>query len=330
MIFCAKKIQVCCTHGVTGGPELLHQLVDELRKNGHDATIVYLPLNVPFECPEPYKIYDAPQSALLDEKGVLVVVPEVATAILRQLKNAESVVWWLSVDNYFGITRESKFIDAYLYLRSILVGRRLSIMALRRYRHLAQSYYALQFLERIGARAYLLGDYLRGEFFDTKNNAFQKKRDIIAYNPKKGRVITSTLRENNPDLTFVAIENMSPKEVRGLLDSAKLYIDFGHHPGKDRLPREAAMAGCCVITGRRGSANNPYDIPIPEEYKLDERGIDFGAKFRAMALSILKDYDSHCKKFDEYRNVIRAEKTVFSNQVKRLFGVVSMKNDRIC
>jgi len=45
--------------------------------------------------------------------------------------------------------------------------------------------------------------------------------------------------------------------------SRKLYVDFGKHPGKDRMPREAAVHGCCIITGRRGAAGNPFDIPIP-------------------------------------------------------------------
>lgn len=26
---------------------------------------------------------------------------------------------------------------------------------------------------------------------------------------------------------------------------AKVYIDFGFHPGKDRIPREAVMCGAC-------------------------------------------------------------------------------------
>jgi len=35
----------------------------------------------------------------------------------------------------------------------------------------------------------------------------------------------------------------------------QVYIDFGHHPGQDRLPREAVQCGCVVITGKRGSGN---------------------------------------------------------------------------
>ena len=46
------------------------------------------------------------------------------------------------------------------------------------------------------------------------------------------------------------------------------YIDFGPHPGMDRLPREAALAGCIVITNREGAAAHDEDVPLPPEYKF--------------------------------------------------------------
>ena len=75
-------------------------------------------------------------------------------------------------------------------------------------------------------------------------------------------------------LDWVPIENMTPREVGELLASAKVYVDFGEHPGRDRIPREAALAGCVVITGTRGSAGNGIDIPIPSEYVIGEDSPD--------------------------------------------------------
>ncbi|KAL3809235.1 hypothetical protein ACHAXA_005283 [Cyclostephanos tholiformis] len=46
------------------------------------------------------------------------------------------------------------------------------------------------------------------------------------------------------------------------------YIDFGPHPGMDRLPREAALAGCIVITNREGAAAHDEDVPLPQEFKF--------------------------------------------------------------
>lgn len=320
MIFSARKIQVCCTRSVTGGPELLHQLVHQLRQNGNDATIVYLPLGEPFECPEPYRIYDAPQSQLLDEPGVLVILPEVSTAILRRLKHATGVVWWLSVDNYLCIKRESHLRDIYWRYKS-LIKHRLPLHTLSKFRHLSQSQYAIEFLGKSGIEALPLTDYLGPAHLEQPEGSLHKKQDIIIYNPKKGIRVTTMLREANPDLRFVAIENMTSQQVAELMATAKLYIDFGHHPGKDRLPREAAMAGCCVITGRRGAAANAIDVSIPEKYKLDERSSTFLAAFREQAEAVLNEYENRRADFDSYRERIRAERKLFIQQVDELFGM---------
>ena len=321
-----KKIQVCCTRSVTGGPELLHQLVDQLRKNGHDATIVYLPIGEPFECPEPYRVYDAPQSQLQDETGVLVIVPEVATATLRMLRHASRAVWWLSVDNYLCVKRESPSKDVYWRYKSLLLQRRLPLRSLRKFHHFAQSHYALEFLGKAGIKAFPLTDYLGAAHLEQAVRPPPAKKDIIIYNPKKGVGLTKMLREANPDMQFVAIEHMTSQQVAELLASAKLYIDFGHHPGKDRLPREAAMAGCCVITGRRGAAANAIDVSIAEKYKLDERSSDFLAAFRKQALAVLGDYENRRSDFDSYRMRIRAEKKLFIQQVEELFGVAQQSD----
>lgn len=328
MIFKPKKIQVCCPHAVTGGPELLHQLVDRLRKNGHDASIVYLPVGGDFKCPEPYQIYNAPQSQLEDKSGVLVIVPEVSTGLLGKLKEATGAVWWLSVDNYFGITHESFLRDAYNRYKSLILGHRLPLQRLKKFYHFAQSYYAIEFLERVGIKAHLLGDYLRSEHINRNKIQICDKKNIIIYNPKKGASITNRLRKANPDMSFVAIQSMTPRQVAELLASAKLYIDFGHHPGKDRLPREAAMAECCVITGRRGSAANSMDVPIPEEYKLDDRARDFTTAFRKLALSVFGDYENHRLRFEGYRASIIEEEALFIRQIDQIFGGLQPSDDK--
>ncbi len=54
----SSKIYVYCPAGVvTGGAELLHQLVSELNDNGRDARIVYFG-NAPREIPADYSGYN--------------------------------------------------------------------------------------------------------------------------------------------------------------------------------------------------------------------------------------------------------------------------------
>lgn len=314
-----RKIQVCCSYAVTGGPELLHQLVHELRTLGHDASIVYLPLGGSYETPPPYRIYNAPQSSLLDEPDVLVIAPEVATRMLWRLRRASKAVWWLSVDYYFGIIRESWLRDARRWYRTLLT-QRVPLAFLKKYQHYAQSQYAVDFLRGAGIEPEVLTDYLSADHFEQQVPGAADRRNIVVYNPRKGVKVTAALRKATRHLDFVPIENMTPREVAELLRSAKLYVDFGHHPGKDRLPREAAMAGCCVITGRRGSAGNSSDVSIPEVYKLDETRPDFAEAFSRLAGAVLHDYPTHNLDFEPYRSHIRLERSVFQDQVKRIFG----------
>ena len=95
--------------------------------------------------------------------------------------------------------------------------------------------------------------------------------------------------------------------------TAKVYIDFGYHPGKDRIPREAAMCGCCVITNRRGSARNDIDVPIPPEFKFDvpyKMDDIYGCITRCF-----NDFEDQTRKFDSYRAWIADEKRRFDEEV---------------
>lgn len=314
-----KKILVCCPGGrATGGPELLHQLVYELRRQGKRAYICYYPFDRVFDVVEAYRHYEVPQAPLSDTRGNIVVFPEIATHYAKRIASAEVAIWWLSVDNYFGLIRESRLLDAMRYLYGLVRGRQ-GIGRMRRYRHFAQSHYAKLFLERRGLRAEMLTDYLGRQHLAAPSDG-SRRDDIIVYNPKKGAKRTARLIAENPDLDFVPIQGMSAAEVRNLLERAKIYIDFGHHPGKDRVPREAAMAGCCVITGRRGSARYDEDLSIPGKYKLSDESDGYLMSFRPIVENIMANFESASKEFEAYRNCIREEHELFCQQVGTVFS----------
>jgi hypothetical protein len=42
----------------------------------------------------------------------------------------------------------------------------------------------------------------------------------------------------------------------------------------DRLPREAALAGCVVITNREGAAANDEDVPLPTRFKFHDFNVE--------------------------------------------------------
>jgi hypothetical protein len=315
-----SKVIVCCPHAITGGPELLHQLVHELRYLGRDAYIAYYPFEQTFDCPQPYKKYNAPQSALIDSSDTFILVPESATWILRRIKQARKGVWWLSVDNYFPVLRQSTLRDAYYRIRARLRGR-MPLGKMHGNVHFTQSQYAEEFLGKAGISSTPLTDYLGSDHLVQSPSCGTKtKEDMIAFNPKKGQKQTKALMKAYPTMQFVPLQNMTPKQVADLLACAKVYVDFGHHPGKDRPPREAAMAGCCVITGRRGSARYQEDVPIPDKYKLDDRRAGHVKALGKLVDEIFDDFESHAKDFDEYRSQIRNEPTVFKKQVMEIFG----------
>lgn len=319
-----KKIIVCCSQGITGGPEVLHQLVDALRSYGHEANICYYPFDQPFECPEPYRRYNAPKTSLTDQSGTMIVIPETATWIVKNIRNATCAIWWLSVDNYFRRGGESSFRDFVVRWKTVLDGRRLPLLRLRHCMHLAQSFYAKAYLARWQISSQMLTDYLAAEHLQAKS-PHNEKRNIVVYNPKKGASRTRALIRSNPNMEFIPIQNMNRQEVSTLLGAAKLYLDVGHHPGKDRLPREAALAGCCVITGRQGSARNADDVPIPEEYKIDDNSNAYIDQFRSIAESIFADFEHHSSRLEDYRRSILREPKNFLHQVREIFGVVQKK-----
>lgn len=313
-----KKIIVLCPgEFASGGPELLHQLVRTLRDTGRDARICYYPLERKFECLPVYRHYDVPQGDLEDSEDVAVIVPEVATCFLRDIRKAARAVWWLSVDNYFGINREAAWKDFIKRALSLARGRRLPLFMMRNDCHLVQSDYAAAFLRRHGLPSLPLSDYLGPEHF--RAGPACEREDMILFNPRKGRRRTARLMKAYPEFQFVPLTGMSADQIAALCSRAKIYIDFGHHPGKDRMPREAAVAGCCVITGRHGAAAFPGDVPIPDLYKLDDRRRLYISAFGPLVREVFQNYDRHKDAFAGYRRHIAAEQAAFRAQVEAIF-----------
>jgi hypothetical protein len=120
-------------------------------------------------------------------------------------------------------------------------------------------------------------------------------------------------------IRFVALKGMSSTEVHNWCSRAKVYIDFGNHPGKDRFPREAVMAGCIVLTSRHGSAAFYEDVPIADIYKFSDVKQDMH-RILQLLLDCMDNYENRTKDFDEYRNVVRQDRRRFVEQVKDIFS----------
>ena len=100
---------------------------------------------------------------------------------------------------------------------------------------------------------------------------------------------------------------------------AKLYIDFGYHPGKERMPREACLLDCCLIIGKDGSAKYKEDMPIKDEYHFDKNEKLY-PKIIAKVIDCIKNYPINILNFRPYKEVLLKEKIDFKKAVKKVFS----------
>lgn len=301
----------------TGGVEDTYQLAYDLRELYPVDVLLYYPsFSERHPVPDSYAHYNLPYTyEIEDSKNNIFIIPETSTTRFDKLKKIRKVIWWLSVDNYYlsyDYFLQSKWkgkLNRWLWkhdLPFVFFNEDLKKIKL----HLAQSYYALSHLRSKGIEAKMLPDHINQEFLDYKPT---EKKNIVAYNPKKGFAFTKKLIEASPDITFVPIINMKREQVVELLKSAKVYIDFGNHPGRDKIPREAAILGCCVITNKRGSAGFWEDVPIP--FKTTD--IQF---IRDVIKYYFDCYELGTKDFDLYRRRIRNEREVYLLCITEIFS----------
>jgi hypothetical protein len=201
--------------------------------------------------------------------------------------------------------------------------RQLSIKELQKVDyHLVQSYYAKDFVEKHNIRHVLyLSDYINDTYINNLNKVdISKKQNIVCYNPKKGKQFTEQIikKASKLNIKFVPIINMSNDQVRDLLTKAKVYIDFGNHPGKDRFPREAAVSMCCVITGQKGSANFYDDVKIPSKYKFKDKKKNIEAIVKQIEFCV-NSYETSINDFKIYREYIMSEKEYFKQCIENIF-----------
>jgi hypothetical protein len=312
------KLQVISPRRVTGGPEAVHQLVDAARTLGVDARVVYAPIDSAHRDVTPaYAHYSvAIDTAISDDADTVVIAPETLTRHLSGLRRARRAIWWLSVDNYLVDRRR----QVALWAERLKLRRPRFDLAspIPDVRHLAQSEYARRFLVNHGIHQIaMLTDYLREDFTSAPENSTNRPA-TVTFNPLKGFETTRRLMAAAPHgIHFVPLQNMTPREVRATLEHSAVYMDFGHHPGRDRLPREAALCGCAIVTGTRGAAGNDVDIPIPARFKVDESATDFVERALHTIAEACRDYRRIQPEFDAYRRAILDQKHWFFKEVKQ-------------
>ena len=326
------KIYIICPGKYnSGGPELCHQLCSQLIQFGADARMVYIE-EQNFNDGDPvhdfYKKYHLPYTfEVEDAEQNILIVPEFFSEYLYMFKKIRRVFWWMSVDNYIKITSikiNSWFANPFSMPipKLFCFGKSDDNLS-----HFVQSEYARQFVkfnDIANNKIYSVGDYLNQTFLRRAAQVdLSRKENFVVYNPSKGFEVTQQLINFAPDIAWRPIQNMTPEQVQELLAKAKVYIDFGNHPGKDRIPREAAISGCVVITGRRGAAANNIDINIPDEFKFDENTARLQQIIEKIR-EVFGNFKANHEKQAAYRARILDDKNRFANEVAEAFGIKNL------
>ena len=310
----------CPAHIATGGTEALHVLCFELLKSGIKASMFYYDVMDSNEVvAKRFFQFNTPYILTVEDSAeAAIVIPETRTDLICKFPLMKKYIWWLSVDNYVRPLKICGPRNLYRLIKDRITKKNVDFKD-RNLCHLCQSYYAMDFVRKQGAEdVHFLMDYL-GQEHCMEGDCQSRREDVVLYNPAKGRAFTKKIIKAMPlGLKFVALQNMSPKEVRMWTNKAKVYIDFGNHPGKDRFPREAAMAGCIIITSKRGSAAFYEDVPIDDCYKFDDTSREI-PRIVDLIADCIKRYNERRFDFDRYRNFIREDRPRFAQQVNDIF-----------
>lgn len=260
------KFVILCPDNYTGGPFALLQLNDCLNLLGYQSEVLFYNLskmslnsngvlNVIYERLPSINIENIDYKLCKEvHQDDVIVVPEVQLELLVKLKKSgfnNCVAWWLSWDNApIGCINRFDYINA---LRGSI--------------NIFQSNYAQHEAAKFGLSGPIVSDYT---FFQPEEvNKSHRKVVDICYLPRKAMGAELVIFELQKRYSIVRIENMSQSQVREVLKKSRFFLDFGQHPGKDRIPREAALLGCVPVVRKAGAANFMEDVYLPSNLKIE-------------------------------------------------------------
>ena len=300
----------------------MHQLCDAINKAGGDALLAYYDgaskleisdtsiesnPNLPASFMARYSGYNAPHGEFIRlTANTLLIFPETLAIFAFSVKGPRRAIWWLSVDNACNLEplfSYKQFCDGYFADEALI--------------HFYQSDYARGFLMANGAKKiYPLFDYINRSFLRYDPNP--ARQSCVSFFPTKGFSLANSFSESAKDLPSIPIQNMTAQEVSTALCHTTVYIDFGHHPGKDRVPREAAASGNIVFIHSKGSGCHFLDYPLDQFFVFTLLDIQTGGLAQKVRTCLANPENFFAQQWS-YRRKIELELDEFSLQVKTLF-----------
>jgi len=290
-------LEACPANAATGGPEAIHQFISELNKQpGIHARVWYWDAYGD-PCPDEYKKYGCEYVTRLPDDYDVLIFPEIWAACVGDYPRGIKCIHWLGIDAYPIRTPREK-LGSFLGDVNIV--------------HIAQSEYAKDFLKKLGVKyLFKCTDTLNDDFYEEYEE--EERSDTILYNPAKATDFQRRLMAECSDMTFKPIKGMTRAEVINAMRHAKLYLDFGEFPGRERIPREAGLCGCCLITSKIGSA--AYDGDFAHDYKFESKdGHIWAIKHKIQY--VLEHYEECSKDFGRFREQLKNDRENVPEQVK--------------
>lgn len=319
-----NKIIIVAPIFVTGGVEALCQLCVELNGCGFPAKILWIhdPAELkrqfvdnfsilagqsfdyaPVAYKKKYSIDYVKEKTVLNS-STLVIVPEIWVPLLPLFGVAKKGIYWLSIDNFL-----SRYRHQHELIQKIVTCVNFS----------DAPWISKQILQW-GIKSFLVEAPISLEYFKNISQEIRMNNQIV-YNPIKGAALSQLFMSNYLNYEYVPLQNLDQKGVIAALDHAKIYIDFGHFPGKDRIPREALMRGCIIFIHNVGCATDYESFPIDNFFRFSTEDVSNGV-LRDKIDYALAHYEELYAQQNVARDIIKNEYRNFQQQITKVFGSV--------
>lgn len=323
---------VCPANYASGGPEDLHQMALALKESGKTVFMHYLNYDQEKHTSpvhQEYLRYNLPfKEDIENESKNIMIFPETFSIFSwdKRYSQIQKVIWWLSVSNFFVSLKawEQNFRENPPKLKHRLLGKvklpNLHNIKRANVSHLAHSHFSVDFLAKNKIRTIGKASGYMEDMFLTGEDYYSQKKDTVTYNAVKNKDFLEDIIKQTPELNWLPMINMTLDEVADCMKEAKVYIDFGHHPGREKMPREACLLDCCLIIGKEGSAYYKEDVPIKDEYHFEKEVENIPLIIKKIK-ECLVDYDTKITDFKDYKNDLLQEKEIFENKIKQIFAL---------
>ncbi|MCX5923108.1 MAG: hypothetical protein NTU89_00925 [Candidatus Dependentiae bacterium] len=265
-----KTVVILCPYITTGGPESLCQIAQELKKEGFDVYMLwmrtgslihkkningvwYLSVSdigtAPLVYQNDYNIFNLNKDVALDS-STLMVVPEIWCDCLTFFDGAKKMIAWLSIQNIHAIDKSRT-------VRKLIDKKLLYVMDCL---HICNAPCVETALKDWGANPYLVQTYINLKYVEVQKEA--KVENTIAYSPLKGAALGKSFISKYQNYDYISLKGLDILKMINSLDRAQIYIDFGHFPGRERVPREALLRDCVIFIHNVGCARDYDSFPI--------------------------------------------------------------------